>query len=173
MPVESQERNPDFPLCCAVSNIGYNQISGEMNPFGGILPCSRINKSPSLTWLCSKVESRSVRMSAASPHQFVLRRCQLWSGIWSLFNTQVRQSPTLWFRSTNISTVSEISRSTLLVVMLTVIWLEVGAWPGSRTSLESLQIPASDRGISSHNLSTKPGAVRCVLGHHLPGICFQ
>lgn len=29
-------------------------------------------------------------------------------------------------------------------------WLEVGAWPGSRTSLESLQIPASDRGISSH-----------------------
>lgn len=36
------------------------------------------------------------------------------------------------------------------IMSSSITWLEVGAWPGSRTSLESLQIPASDRGISSH-----------------------
>lgn len=28
--------------------------------------------------------------------------------------------------------------------------MDVGAWPGSKTSLESLPIPASDKVISSH-----------------------
>ena len=63
-----------FRFCFVVLFFSFDNI---VTTLGGTLPSISSRWSPFRSWYWSRVASRSLSISPASPHQFVFRKCQL------------------------------------------------------------------------------------------------